>query len=853
MPSEKLIFESYEHGMNSRTSSRMLYKYIAGNRYGGPFPVMKNLDRGKGYLEPAGSAEKIGSTNYSRVRAMHVQSGFTDDNINAATDDNIYIAIHDASLGNKIARLYNTSPYNSRWMHPDFFANSLTQEIRFADLGEYILAYNSVDSRVIRTVNDYKSGDTWEVKWDDGVALAYMEVAHSPKLPWATVTTRWIHKMITFKLGSTWYHTHIDQALFQSNNTLTKFYMNNDGPIFSAATVGTPTNITIHGLDSAFIPAPTVTPQVEVYTAGTGLSGTYEYAFTYGTYDGFESDLSPWSAEVTPSNQGVMVYGFGVGSGLDIMVDRIHVYRRGGSLGTTTARVTTLYLPHRYNTDTTTAKYFADLSATARATAVNCSGTTCLSTWPTYGVAYIPDDSYSIGKSGSSIANSDLVKYTRVDATTQKKLTGTVTHKYGGSTAADYTIGQTIVLDSILDTTVDSDLGTTEAPLDHGDLPTSITSACMSGNRLYAVEGESYGSAGLYRPTNRVFISSSESWRYFRSATQSEVYDLDDQFTGGYVDVGPKGQGIVKVISYRPGMVLAFSATEVYMISGRSIPSMRIELLTNFPGCSASDSVCICDLNLVWLHNNRVWMWDGGEMLVELTENIDALEGSTVQNLDDCVGYYWDHKYFLTYDKSGDSFPFANYICWDFRRLTTYGNTNMALPSATIGDYMPGRQVAVSSKTQIPYGVGGGTTQGYIYKLHGQGTNKWNNDTDFANRVWQVQLPDVPIGNGMQNGLLQGVYLQAHSDASMPTASFTFTPRLDSVNQTARTFTFNRTGASNAQAQQSYKHLTKSYRASNVGGTFTGTVEKWTATASVRRIERFAIESGEVRENTKDL
>lgn len=772
---QKVTMRSVAHGMNNKLNPRACAKYISDTGdYDGPLAEARNVDRSAGVWGPRKGDALVSLDTASNPLGMTVYRALSGNTLWYDGAEMLMIARSNGSSTDirvKYAPIDNPSTQT-------LMLGNLTgvTAVRFVDLGDYILAYNdSGYNNVFDLKDDYfRVSSTNNYRFTSGsdgtITVEGGKNAYALK-QWEG---KYIVGMYTWT-GSppvaTYYYNRKITSVVSDEHT-TKITVD---PVMPVGTYGLILYSPVIMGERKFAitqPSFAVTPTED----GAGnLIGTYQYACSFGTSDNEESNLGPWSSNITVNNKKILVNGLPVATNAQwtslasTNVDRIHVYRRGGSLGSTALRVKTIYIPNRYplNDDQTaggirqyvagfndpTNSYNASYPADTGSIAFHTGE---LTGWPTSGWIQVVNKT-----------TGDLWEWVGYTGISGDSLTGISRDLWGATGKQDWENDGLVFLSTFEDNIADSDLLTAEdAPEDHGIPPSKIKSATMTGSRLFVVDGNS---------PNKLWISNTESQRYFNDEDWTATGSFADQWTGGCRTIGDKGS-IYKVITFQPDTVIAFKSNAVYAITGNSLWTMQINKIENLPGTTSPDSVCVADTYVFWVSGKQAWIWDGDTFLADLTLSLNNLE-TNLASVTAMVGYYYKNKIVLHYTISGDSLVNSRYIEWDFTYPVTQG-VNRLVPSPTIGDNMQCTCVCISDIQPDRLRIYGGRPNG-IYSL-------WRTVAPTAGDM-VLKWPDMPLDHGTRTTYIDKYYIRTFLESGMSAYNLTITPILDGVAQTPYT------------------------------------------------------------------
>jgi hypothetical protein len=791
MALKQLVFDNYRMGMNNRESARSFNKLVDDTgHYQGPMPLLRNVDRSEGVLKPRGTADKFMPVAVpAAITGMALVGAIEDDNRQPDAFENLFIAYADGTTGSYIGRANPDATGTGGLLLSKaldvcgYITGAGT--VHFINLKNYVVAYNGTEAVVIDCFNDFISGVTWTVT---GATVTVGGAA------WLGISQNWIGKYVTFKRASNsaWYGSYKILAVsydVTGGNTITL-------DASTGLTAAALNSVTIIGPRNLLIPAPTRTPLLEnEYFASGNLSGTYQYAFSFVTSDGFEGPLGPWSLMKSLQGKQMMIYNLPTApiSGetwhLNNNIDRVNIWRKGGTMGASPARVGTVYIAGRYHGagDVCYAQV-SDGGGAYGTTVPGRGGSLAVHTgeatiWEDYGVLGIVQSGYMTEMICYSAHASATFTLNNSQRTGNSYNTGNwVARNYGGTvvggaqhTGVNINDHDYLCQASFMDNVADSELIFDIPPLDRNDTtPIKVCGGCTTGNRLCLID--------IDKPA-RVHISAADSWRSFRDpdATTTVYTDYTDANTGGPVDVGTAEFPIKALVVFQPGTVLAFKEEEAYLVSGTNLWTIQMLKLQNIEGCTAPDGFVMADNYLLWAAGSQIWLWDGAENLINLSQFITDLKDNTLVYMDEIKMYYYDNRVFIHYTVSGDTLKNSRYVELDFR-YPAITQTNRTIPSPSIGDHVEAQHVAVSRLHPDKNVIYAARTDRYIYRIFGTGATRYPTETNDA--VVEVETPDVVMFRGIKDAVFQKYAILMYSLDSSLAPTVTFTPRVNSVDGT---------------------------------------------------------------------
>jgi hypothetical protein len=827
-----LLIDSILYGMNDRVSPRTLDRHVEGDTYKGPLAMAKNVDRSKGVWAPRGGETAVNAATLGgNVIGITAIGAIDNDKQFPSATENIIFATDEGSAQAYIYRMAPSATSPAAILVGKINdTGDASPPVTFTVNEKYVIVHNQEDAEVIDAA--FTNGGNWTFT----NASSAVSVTGDA---WEFATKRLIGKYVSVKDGTnTWYHkliTNVAVSWPSGVRTIAVTLQSN----YTGATVTTD-NVNIIGMTSLVIPRPTYAPVTSIYgAAGSGsLSGVYQWCCTYGTSDGFESAPGPWTTEVTVSSQNVLVFDFeSLGRTYNVHqqscnIDRVHIYRRGGSLGANSQYVATHYI-HKYSPDAV----FGHLENTLLAAE---TGDIDLSTdeataFPSIGIVR----AYGMVE--------ELIEYTSKVA--GDKLHGaTLTRNVAGIDGAlgdgpaEIPRYSAVALASYYDNNADSTL--TGRPLvdQVPEEPYGVYKSAMLGGRLVLAAYRSYGDTDLDAKA-RILFSRSDNWRYFSTAET----DLSDTVRAGTRRLAAD-DWIYGLTPFGNGALIAQTSLVSYAISGASMDATRIESLGGIPGCTQMFSPTTGDGYLFWVQGNKVWMWDGDSTIVDISEPVATTFGTAAASTS-MHGIYHDSCFYLFYTPGGGSAHTA-YICWDFR-YPVQTRVNAVAPSPTIGDGVPVSYAVVSYHGATAGRIyAGAALTGPVYNIHAiMGTWSASPYTyTGGGGTMELQTPDFAIGDGKHEGTLETYMVQSYADTSAASSSVTLTPYVDGVTQTTATITLTGNGVS-----MEYDRVAGPYRGNFLGAKLSIALSSMAATTLKRTIERFALGIGGGRERRKGV
>lgn len=822
---QEIIYDSWRAGMSETVSPRNLGRYVdQGGRYGGPFPRLVNVDRRGGTLRPRGGEAVVNTSNPTGViKALHALEAIYGRTLADSSSDPVYDAdesILCVDADGKIGRVPIISGDSRPHQRLGIFTYTWSNPSCLS-LGRHVLVYWKSSGRAafVDWFNDDMSG-VWKVT--NGSGILYCK--GSGATPWEKANVGWIGKYITVKdgAGNTYGpYRIVDVSLAYAGQTTDGTRVDIDSGYGGPSGTIAAENTLILGTRAGILPVPAA-PQVAEGPAGN-LSGTYQYACTYRTHDGFESDHSAWSAEITVSDKKILVWDLDVmqpytyakllpvGEQVAANIDGINIYRRGGTHADLEELVSTFYLPYRDDGEWAGVNEnplgIADADMTLH--------TNDLDNWGTIDASNPVVFRFGTAATGYECAYSE----TKV-AGPPPRLTGCV-RGYGYTNAAEQPEDTSVFKCSYLDNLADSsvtgktlrhDRGYSRTDVMSGYAPLEATKlAGMTGDRLWVVNrSESY----------RLYFSGLGRYRDFADPDVDQP-DYDDPNYSWYVDVGGHDP-ITALLPVQEGVIAVFKERECYLVSGRSAWNIRVEKIESLPGADNQDTVLMHDNRLFWTNQRRVFLWDLGGVLQEISLPVaDTLRNSAgdfrcALAYDDCVYLFFQSVITPTTKTSC--------ICWDFRYQWPLADTERYAPTPVLYDEMTVFRACVGYKYD-PKGIvyacfditGGNDKLGGIL-----GTwTKWAYPSTLGGNLaaMEVQLPDLAIKGGTMDTLMDSYWIHAFSEdktPAIPATDLSVYPRLDSRNGSAIAETIPAVVASDC-FHTIYRHVNAANRATHVG------------------------------------
>jgi hypothetical protein len=749
------MFDNFSQGANDRVSARALGRFLdAGGRYNGAFPRLHNVDRSAGALRPRGGECKINPSALSGdVLGVFARPMIeANPQYPAASHPEVLLVAVAYSGVTKIGLMIPTATTPTlQWICTIGGAGPC----EFVDLGKHVLAFNGTDCIAIRMTAD-NPGGTWSIA-SGGVTTVTGDA-------WQYVTSRWFYGgVVFFKSDATWYGPYWADATASTPNIVGLTdpgggaYTGPTGAITNVMFIQTEEARIAGGLDSDAPPQPQVTVHGAAGVGAGPLSGNYQWCFTFVTDEGDEGNPGLWSNLTAFNEQNAIVWKIPNGDYLSYA--KINIYRRGGANGENAILVDTLDLDS------------SNLAANARITklngAINDSVTTIpvtagtLANWPTVGVFLLP------GNSGAT--PNEYVEY---GGRTDNQFTSCV--RDADKHAWDSLTLLTLV--SLYDDNADSDLVGAALRTDRAWVTGYYPGiAAKIGERFYAV-----------RPTTkRLQISSIESWRYFADQNPAQVADLDDDWTGGYLDIGADSDPITAIAPGPNGEVVVFKRRKVFIVTGKALWSMHVTEVPGVTGTTSPRAVIVAPGLVGWLSGSKYWLWDG----TQFVDVGDPMRGSLglISNAyaANAVAFYWDSRFHLLYptDATGN----IKYIGWDSRYAIAYEGGKIG-PSAVTADGFAANCVSVSN-VRAPEGIVYAGLGAYVYAILGTGSSPYTYaQAGSPAPALVIQTPDVPVGDGSIEARIESWIANVWTPAAFSGAgNASVVRRFDSIDQTTIT------------------------------------------------------------------
>jgi hypothetical protein len=747
-------------------------------------PVMHNVDRSGDTLLPRGGEVKINTAACpGTILGMLATTGFDGDlrYLAATHPEIVLVACKSGAAG------YTTTKTDIGFIVPTetdgpfhvMFSIAGQGTCRFLDLGTHILVYNGTSELLICKRLQIPSAN---------FAVASNGTVTVTGTPFVNISGAWdVHGgKFTFKISDVWYGPYPIYSV--SDDGLTFYLYDHTQATSYTGASGTTTASQVMVTSAVYVndtSTEDVPPTPVIELIGTGsLTGSYQWCFTYETYDGFETNPGAWTAITALAAQNALVKGFKPAAYSMHTVSwfaKMHLYRRGGANGDNALRVMTLV-----NEAATlgTKTYLVTLSQAENGAAVTTINTNGVITgWPDIGVVT------------NRIAAEDF-RYTS-HATTI--FTG------GAQAITSWGDDAPVYLSSYLDSNLDSALVGPTLRTDHGPWPAyqtcaTIKSAEVTGDRLHLAFSSSF--AGTYAttplPDERVYMSSIESWRYFNDKSAIEVAALSDDYTGGFRDIGSDGSAILKLKTGPSGELIIFKRRGIYALSGRALWAMKVQLLSGLPTTDAPDSVAAGDNYLVWKNGSRFWFWDE-QRLIDMADPIGTTLGlinTTASG--NAVAIVSKQRIYLFYP-SGASTGNDKYIEWDMRFPVEYADRQVG-PSPITGDGVVANALSLST-IRNPDGIVYGSKTTFLYAILGTNPTAGTKYTYAQAGAGEValQLPDVMVGDGTKEAELEGFSLNMWADGVLLANNLYYKRRLSCTAQTEQTVVIPTTDGADAQ------------------------------------------------------
>jgi hypothetical protein len=696
---------------------------------------------------------------------------------------------------------------------------------RFLAVGdEYILAYDTTGTnraRVLHLSNIKRS--TYTGGWSMTAASTSV---YTMGVLWSRATAYWKDMYAFIKRSDAWTGPYKITAVNGVTGYLTF------GTAYSGTT-GIADDMVIMGSSYVKIPTPTTAPSILVSTAAGSITGDgYQYAYTYGTVDGFESAPSPWSASTGAiSSKNVLVYGFGYTETIlaGTMIDRINVYRRGGTHGDYEQYAGTHYIYSRYVETTGVVAVPSvdtlDGQVTAGDSHCHLVAEAIVPVFPEEGIIAL------VNSAGDGVIDEYIHYTSKTPPTTGSQL------NFSGTAVSTHVTGKLVVLDYYTDSTADSSLSGRELRYDHECPNDYILHAAQLGERLVINCKNGGGNTATDNDRSRVYISSMSGWRYFLGSDNLTELDDVDETLATYRDIGNSTESVTALATFLPNITVVYKSDSAYILSGRSTWGIRIEKATNIPGADNDKTILVHDAWLFWTKGTHCWLWNGSDTIMDI-----ALPIADQITTTECA-FSHDNQIYLLQGSSG------KYVCWDFRHQWQLLGTNLLAPTPIIGTGV-GIEVACVGTNYNSDGViyGAISTDYDVFALFGTGldsTDRFDFDLAAAPNM-QITLPSFAVKGGAYDAVLEHYYVYHYSPSTPSATTLTVTPTYDNASMTPFSHTLdNSTGTYGL-----YQRVSGECRGYHVGMSLSSTLSSLANNAKYREIENIVVSLGSVKRRT---